>query len=54
MKVADNLLTIKEKILAACEKSNRNPEEINIIAVTKYVSLERAQEAVECGNCESW
>lgn len=49
MKVADNLLTIKEKILGACEKSNRNPEEINIIAVTKYVSLERAQEAVEAG-----
>src|SRR3954449_13533251 len=49
MKVADNLLTIKEKISAACEKSNRNPEEINIIAVTKYVSLERAEEAVEAG-----
>ena len=43
MKVADNLQHIKEKIAAACEKSNRNPEEINIIAVTKYVSVERAK-----------
>ncbi len=49
MKVADNLVAIEEKILAACEKSNRNPEEIKIIAVTKYVSLERAQEAVNAG-----
>ena len=49
MKVADNLLTIKEQISLACEKSNRKPEEIKIIAVTKYVSLERAQEAVDAG-----
>lgn len=40
---------IQEKIENACQKSNRNPEEITIIAVTKYVSIERAQEVMECG-----
>ena len=49
MKVEDNLAAIKDEISAACEKSSRNPEEIKIIAVTKYVSLERAQEAVNAG-----
>jgi len=49
MKVAENLQTIKQTIAAACEKSNRRPEEIKIIAVTKYVSVERAQEAIEAG-----
>jgi len=49
MKVAENLQKIKEEIAAACEKSNRSPEEITIIAVTKYVSIERANEAIEAG-----
>lgn len=49
MKVADNLQKIKEEITAACVKSNRSPEEITIIAVTKYVSVERANEAIEAG-----
>lgn len=49
MKVADNLAKIKAEIKAACEKSNRSPEEITIIAVTKYVSIERANEAIEAG-----
>ncbi|WP_338451979.1 YggS family pyridoxal phosphate-dependent enzyme [Niallia oryzisoli] len=49
MKVADNLKTIKETIAKACEQSNRRPEEIKIIAVTKYVSIERAKEALDSG-----
>jgi pyridoxal phosphate enzyme (YggS family) len=49
MKVVENLQTIKEMIELACEKSNRRPEEIKIIAVTKYVSIERATEALEAG-----
>lgn len=31
------------------EKSNRNPEDVQIIAVTKYVTVDRAQEAIEAG-----
>ena len=49
MKVIENLQTIQENILQACVKSNRNPNEVKIIAVTKYVSLERAKEAIEAG-----
>jgi pyridoxal phosphate enzyme (YggS family) len=49
MKVAEKLETIKQKIKESCRKVNRNPEEIRIIAVTKYVSTERAKEAFEAG-----
>jgi pyridoxal phosphate enzyme (YggS family) len=49
MDVAANLQTIKQNINAACEKSGRNPSEISIIAVTKYVSIKRAQEALDAG-----
>jgi PLP dependent protein len=49
VKVSDNLAVIKETIKQACEKSGRNQDEISIIAVTKYVSVERAQEAVDAG-----
>ncbi|KAA9025950.1 YggS family pyridoxal phosphate-dependent enzyme [Niallia endozanthoxylica] len=49
MKVADNLQTINETIVKACEQSNRSPEEVKIIAVTKYVSIERAKEALNAG-----
>ncbi|WP_409292140.1 YggS family pyridoxal phosphate-dependent enzyme [Peribacillus sp. SCS-37] len=49
MKVSDNLEVINEKIKAACEKSGRATGEINLVAVTKYVSAERAAEALESG-----
>ncbi|MDH5161113.1 YggS family pyridoxal phosphate-dependent enzyme [Heyndrickxia oleronia] len=49
MKVVENLSIINEKIKAACERSNRNSEEIKLIAVTKYVTTERAQEALQAG-----
>lgn len=49
MKVIDNLQAIQENILQACVKSNRNPSEVKIIAVTKYVSIDRAKEAIDAG-----
>ncbi|MGE8204162.1 YggS family pyridoxal phosphate-dependent enzyme [Heyndrickxia sp. NPDC080065] len=49
MKVVENLSIIKENIEAACKKSDRNPSDIQIIAVTKYVTAERAEEALEAG-----
>ncbi|MFD6439632.1 YggS family pyridoxal phosphate-dependent enzyme [Peribacillus sp. NPDC060186] len=49
MKVVDNLKNIEEKINIACENSGRNRDEIKLIAVTKYVSVERAKEALEAG-----
>lgn len=49
MKVLDNLKNIEEKINIACENSGRRREDIKLIAVTKYVSVERAKEALEAG-----
>lgn len=49
MKVSENLEVIQSQIAEACEKANRSPEDVKIIAVTKYVSAERAQEAIEAG-----
>ncbi|WP_077622094.1 YggS family pyridoxal phosphate-dependent enzyme [Sediminibacillus massiliensis] len=49
MEVKENLQEIRQNIRQACGKVNRNPEEITIIAVTKYVTIERTQAALEAG-----
>ena len=49
MKVAENLIHISQKVNNACQKVNRTPDEVKLIAVTKYVSIERANEAIEAG-----
>ncbi|MCO7174627.1 YggS family pyridoxal phosphate-dependent enzyme [Sporolactobacillus kofuensis] len=49
MEVKENLQHIQTKIERACARSGRRPDEVTIIAVTKYVSNARAQEAVDCG-----
>ncbi|KLV28219.1 alanine racemase domain-containing protein [Niallia circulans] len=49
MLVKDNLNEIKQEIAGACKKVNRQPEEVTIIAVTKYVTIERAKEALDAG-----
>lgn len=49
MTVEQNLRTVNEKIRQSCEKSGRSPEDVTVIAVTKYVSEKRAQEAVDAG-----
>ena len=49
MKVAQQLAKVKEKIQAACTRVGRNPEEVKIVAVTKYASNERTKEAIEAG-----
>ncbi|BEV37822.1 YggS family pyridoxal phosphate-dependent enzyme [Bacillus stercoris] len=52
MRVVDNLRHINERINEACNRSGRSSDEVTVIAVTKYVSPERAQEAVDAGiNC---
>ncbi|RKQ37407.1 YggS family pyridoxal phosphate-dependent enzyme [Oceanobacillus halophilus] len=49
MDVAKNLTEIEANIKRACEKSNRSFEEIMIIGVTKYVTIERAEETIDAG-----
>ncbi|MGD6871670.1 YggS family pyridoxal phosphate-dependent enzyme [Sutcliffiella horikoshii] len=47
--VESNLSEIQQNIRDACHNVNRSVEEVKIIAVTKYVSTERAQEAINSG-----
>ncbi|ARI77559.1 YggS family pyridoxal phosphate-dependent enzyme [Halobacillus mangrovi] len=49
MTVKENLAKITETIGQACENCGRSKNEITVIAVTKYVSIDRAREAVEAG-----
>jgi pyridoxal phosphate enzyme (YggS family) len=49
VKVAENVIIIEEKIAEACKNSGRRRDEIKLIAVTKYVTVERAQEALDAG-----
>jgi PLP dependent protein len=49
MSVAAKYEQIKQQINEACFKVERNPKEVKVIAVTKYVSTERALEAIEAG-----
>jgi pyridoxal phosphate enzyme (YggS family) len=49
MRVAAKYEQIKQQINETCLKVNRNPEEVKVIGVTKYVSTDRAGEALEAG-----
>ncbi|HEY2420505.1 MAG TPA: YggS family pyridoxal phosphate-dependent enzyme [Neobacillus sp.] len=49
MKVVTKLEQIKQQINRACDNVNRNPENVKLIAVTKYVSVARASEALDAG-----
>lgn len=49
MNIQENYYAIQNTIQTTCKRVGRNPKEINIIAVTKYVSVQRAKEALEAG-----
>lgn len=49
MDVKANLQHIRKCIADACQKINRNSEEITLIAVTKYVTIERTEETINAG-----
>lgn len=49
MVVARNLEKINQNIMEACEKKNRNIADITLIAVTKYVTIERNKEMLDSG-----
>lgn len=49
MNVATNLLHIKKQIEQSCEVSRRPVQEVNIIAVTKNVSIQTAEDAILAG-----
>ncbi|MCX5704299.1 MAG: YggS family pyridoxal phosphate-dependent enzyme [Candidatus Omnitrophica bacterium] len=47
--IQDNVRRIRERIAEACSRSNRHPDEIVIIAVTKGRTLSDINEAIEAG-----
>lgn len=47
--VAQNVDTIRRRVAAACERAGRNPQEIEIVAVSKTVGSGPIREAVEAG-----
>lgn len=47
--LAENLAEVREKIHRACEKSNRPPESVTLVAVTKTVPAEKILEATNLG-----
>lgn len=49
MLIAQNYEIIRENMEAACQKAGRKAEEVRLIAVTKFVPVERIAEAVEAG-----
>ncbi len=47
--ICDSLAHINERIANAARRSNRSPDEITLVAVTKRFSKENIAEAIECG-----
>jgi PLP dependent protein len=47
--VADNWLRVRRNIERACHKSGRRAEDIRVIAVTKYVDVNRMEETLAAG-----
>ncbi|MEW9501382.1 YggS family pyridoxal phosphate-dependent enzyme [Jeotgalibacillus marinus] len=49
MKVSEKWDKVYNNIRNVCERTNRKTQEVNVVAVTKYVTNERAQEGVDVG-----
>ena len=47
--IAKNLAHLREKIEESCKRSDRKPDEVKLIAVTKYFGVDKIIEAKNCG-----
>ena len=47
--IAENLAILRQKIEETCKRSGRNPDEVKLIAVSKYFGLDSIIEAKNCG-----
>ncbi len=47
--VAGNLAAVRERIQAACVRAGRGTHEVQVVGVTKTVSVERIREGIEAG-----
>jgi pyridoxal phosphate enzyme (YggS family) len=49
LNLQEQIQGVEQRIRAACERSNRSREDVNVIAVTKYVSLETTEQVLQQG-----
>jgi pyridoxal phosphate enzyme (YggS family) len=49
LRIAENLQHVRDRIAAAARRSGRSPDEITLVAVTKYVGAAEARALVEAG-----
>lgn len=49
MSVEENIISVKERIAAACARSGRDPKEVTLIAVSKTKPVSMLMEAYEAG-----
>ena len=49
LQISDNLKRVREKIAKAASKVGRNPQDIQLVAVSKTVDIKRIQQAIEVG-----
>ena len=51
-KLSDNLSRVREEISAACQRAEREPSEVTLVAVTKSVGLEVVRALAELGQLD--
>ena len=49
MSIAENIAQVRENMAAACSRAGRDPGDVRLVAVTKYVEPERIAQAFACG-----
>jgi len=47
--IRDNLLAVRENIAAACARAGRSEDDVLLVAVSKYVDIDRIAEALDAG-----
>jgi len=47
--IKNNVLKVQGQIAQACRKAGRDPEEVTLVAVTKFAPLEDIQQAIDAG-----
>ncbi|MFH2013254.1 MAG: YggS family pyridoxal phosphate-dependent enzyme [Pseudomonadota bacterium] len=47
--IADNLLSVKDRIEKAALRAGRNPDEVKLVVVSKTVGVEKVREAISAG-----
>lgn len=50
--IESNLIRIRERIRAACQRAGRSPEAVNLVAVTKYADPTWVRDLISLGQVE--